>query len=299
MNMKKIIISLILCSAALYAQAASVNVRASYAYSSDYNQARAGLALPLGLNASVGLEGRYVEDKFSVEEGAFADPIYSVYLPIRLDLDLVKLHLTPFYYFENKSDDPFYQDATAYGINGQLIMNLVEDEVNQFFTTAYIGVSFANQKGTLFEEGNQPANEDYSQMAYTLGFIQNFFGTFAFQAAATAYQYPNGIDGVEYFRGIMDQNDLAFTQSYDVNRALGKYVLSARISRMWPDTRSSLYAGYHFAEFYTARPQHSILVGNTFFVTANAYLDMAYNHLQDVEGNNKRDIFFVNLNIAF
>lgn len=298
MIMKKIIFSFILFSAALGAQAASLNTTASYVYSSDYNQARIGAAIPLGLNASIGLQGRYVEDKFSVEDGAFKDPIYSVYLPIRLDLDLVKLNITPFYYFENKSDDERFQDASAYGVNARLMTNLVEDEVNQLFTTAYIGVSYANQKGTLFEDG-QASDEDYSQLAYTLGFLQNFFGTFVFQGAATAYQYPSGIDGVEYFRGIMDQNDLAFTQSYDINRALGKYVLSARISRLWPEKRSSLYVGYHFAEFYTADSQHSFLLGNTFYVTANAYVDAAYNHLQTTGGENKRDIFFINLNIAF
>ena len=284
--------------AALGAQAASANTSFSYAYSSDYNQARAGASVPLGINAAIGLEGRYVEDKFSLENGAFADPVYSIYLPIRLDLDLVKFHITPFYYFENKSDNPAFQDNSAYGIKAQLVTDLVQDEVNQLFTTAYLGVSYANQKGSLLQDGGWE-DENYAQMAYTLGFLQNFFGTFVFQAAATAYQYPDGIDGVEYFRAIMDQNDLAFTQSYDVNRALGKYVLSARISRLWPEKRSSLYVGYHFAEFYTAQAQHSFLLGNTFYVTANAYVDAAYNHLQNTDGKNKRDIFFINLNIAF
>ena len=255
--------------------------------------------MPLGLNASIGLEGRWVEDKFSVADGAFKDPVYSVYLPILLDMDLVKLNLTPFYYFENKSDNPLYQDASAYGVNAQFVMTLRDDEVNQLYTQAYIGVAYVNQKGTLFEEGKAPSNDDYSQMAYTLGLRQNFFGSFTFHAAATAYQYPNGISGVEGFRGIVDQNDLAFNQSYDINRALGKYVLSARITRIWPENRSTLYVGYHYGEFYTARPQHSVLVGNSFYVAANARVDAAYNHLQDADGNDKRDILFVNLNIAF
>ena len=136
-------------------------------------------------------------------------------------------------------------------------------------------------------------------MAYTLGLRQNFFSSFTFHVAATAYQYPDGIDGVEAFRGIMDQNDLAFTQSYDVSRALGKYALSARITRIWPQQHSTLYLGYHYAEFYTADPQHSFLVGNSFRVAAAAQLDVAYNHLQNTDGNDKRDILYAKLNIAF
>ena len=298
MNMKKIITLCVLFFAALQVQAASVNTLATYIYSSDHNQARLGAAVPLGLNASIGLEGRWVEDKFSVEEGAFKDPVYSVYLPMELDLDLIKLNLTPFYYFENKSANPLFQDASAYGVNARFTMNLRQDEVDQLYTQAYIGVSYANQKGSLFKN-NTLSNEDYSQMAYTLGLRQNFFGSFTFHVAGTAYQYPNGIDGVEAFRGILDQNDLAFTQSYDINRALGKYALSARITRVWLENHSTLYVGYHYAEFYTADPQHSVLLGNSFYVAGNAWVDAAYNHLQNTDGKDKRDILFVNLNIAF
>lgn len=298
MNMKKILFLCVLLSAALSAQAASVTASASYLYSSDFNQVRAGAALPLGLNASVGLEGRYVEDKLSEDQGGFKDPVYSVYLPVQLDLDLVKFNLTPFYYFKNKSDDALYQDASAYGVNAQLVMDLRQDEIDQLYTQAYIGVSYANQKGTL-TKNDVLSDKHYSQTAYTLGLRQNFFGTFTFHAAAVAYQYLNGIEGVQNFRGIMDQNDLAYTQSYDISRALGKYALSARITRIWPEQRSTLYLGYHYAEFYTDDPQHSFLLGNTFYVAVNARINAAYNHLQNTDGKNKRDILFVNLNIAF
>lgn len=296
--MKKTIISVALFLAALGAQAAAVNATASYVYSPDFNQIRAGAALPLGVAGSVGLEGKYVDDKISETEGGFKDPVYSVYLPVQLDLDLLKLNLTPFYYFKNSSDNTNFQDASAYGLAAQLVMNLRTDEVEELYTQAYVGVSYARQKGSLLKN-DAWSDENYTQMAYTLGLRQNFYSAFTFHAAATAYQYPDGIDGVEAFRGVMDQNDLAFTQSYDVSRALGKYALSARITRIWAEERSTLYAGYHFAEFYTADPQHSVLVGNSFYVARQARLDAAYNHLQTTGGKNKRDIFYVNLNIAF
>ena len=286
--------------AALGAQASTVDVAASYIYSSDYNQARAGASIPLGTNMRIGAEGKYVADKLSVENGGLKNPVYSLYLPLQLNLESAQLALTPFYYFKNKSDLPLFQDASAYGISAQVTMNLVKDEVEELYTQAYLEAAYARQKGTVQEDKTDAwDNQYYDQAAFTLGLRQNFYNAFSFQAGATVYQYPDGISHVKNFRGILDQKDLGFAQSYDVSRALGKYVASARITRMWQENHSSLYAGYHYAEFYTADPQHSILVGNTFYLLRQVYVDMAYNHLQTSHSKNKRDVFFINLNIAF
>ncbi len=298
LNMKKTCLFAVLFICALAAQAQSAHVGASYVYSPDFNQVRAGGTVPLGLNAAIGIEGKYVDDKLSAEEGGFKDPVYSVYLPMQLDLDLVKLNLTPFYYFKHKSELEAFDDPYAFGATLQMVMNLQIDEVEDLYTQAYLQAGYAKQKGVLQKDGVS-SDENYSQLAYTLGLRQNFFGAFTFHAAATAYQYPDGISDVQNFRGIFDQNDLAFTQSYDVSRALGKYALSARITRIWVEKRSTLYLGYHFAEFYTADSQHSFLAGNSFYVAPAARVDAAYNHLQNTGGNNKRDIFYINLNIAF
>lgn len=283
---------------AVSAWAETADVSAVYIYSSDYNQARAGASVALGTDFNVGIEGRWVEDKISAEEGGLKDPVYSVYLPVKLELEMLRLSLTPFYYFKNKSDNALYQDASAYGAQAQLLMNLRSDDLEERYTRAFINVAYARQKGTLFDQDGT-SNQNYTQMAYTLGLWQNFYNAFSFQASGTAYQYPDGITGVEGFRGVLNQNDLGFVQSYDVNRSLGKYTLAARITRMWPENRSTLYLGYHYAEFYTADPQHSFLLGNSFYVLPQARIDAAYNHLQNTDGKNKRDVFYVNLHVAF
>ena len=292
--MRKLTALFVLIFLALCAQAAAVETKASYVYSSDFDQVRAGAAIPIGLSAMVGLEGKYVYDK---NDTGYNDSTYSVYLPVQLDLSLAKLQLVPFYYFKNKSKDAAFQDASAYGINATLSMDLRKDDVDELYTQAYISASYARQKASLLKQ--DWANQTYNQAAYTLGLRQNFYSAFTFHAAGTVYQYPDGISNVNGFRGIMDQNDLAFTQSYDVNRDLGKYTLSARFTRSWADKRSSLYVGYHYAEFHTADPQHSILVGNTFYIAQQARVDMAYNHLQTTSSENKRDLFYINLNISF
>lgn len=272
-----------------------MDATASYLFSSRFQQVRAGAAFPLGVVAAAGLEARYVEDKFS---GGFKDPVYSIYLPVQLDLDMLQLNLTPFYYVENKAHDIQFQDASAYGITTQLVMDLVKDDVDEVYTQARLTFSYARQKGNV-KESNQWQSKNYDQTAYTLGLRQNFYDAFAFQISGTAYQYPDGISRVQAFRGVLDQNDLAFTQSYDVNRQLGKYVLAARFARLWKEQRSSLYLGYHYGEFYTARPEHSVLIGNTFYIVEQAYMDLAYNHLRNTSNADKRDIFFIHLNIAF
>lgn len=296
--MKKYVCFGFLVFSALGAWSATVNTSAEYVYSSDFNRARVGAVLPVGTTASVGLQGQYIYDKTPVDQGGFKDPAYSVYLPLQLDLDFVQLHLTPFYYFKNKSTQLQLQDSSAYGLQAQALMNLRADETEGIYTQAYVAAGYANQKGTVWTQDGD-GNQNYRQMAYTLGLRQDYYNAFIFHVAGTAYQYPDGIDGVNAFRGVMDQNDLAFTQSYDVNRQLGKYVLSARLTRVWTERRSTLYAGYHYAEFYTADPQHSVLVGNSFYVANQAQLDAAYNHLQTPHGKNKRDIFYIHLNWAF
>lgn len=298
MSMRKIWLSLFLLVGFCAAYAEHLDVTTSYIYSSDFNQLRAGAAVPISYYASIGLEGKYVEDKSPAANNGFMNPVYSVYLPIQINLETAHFDLAPFYYFENKSQLTPFRKANAYGLHAQLTMDLVQDEVEDKHTQAYMAASYVRQKANV-QTDNLWHHQYYDQAAFTLGVRQNFYNAFIFQADGTAFQYSDGISRVQNFYGMVDQKDLAFTQSFDVNRSLGKYTLSARITRLWPEQRSSLYVGYHYAEFYTADPQHSILVGNTFYVMKNAYVDIAFNHLQTTSNQNKRDLFFVNLNMAF
>lgn len=300
--MRKIIPLFCLLLVPFSAHSYSMDSTASYVYSSDSNQARAGLSLPLGLNVAVGLEGKYVEDKTDVQDGGLKNPVYSLYVPLMLNLDTASIVLTPFYYFKNKSGTPLFRDAYAYGLTARLNLNLLKDDVEERYTQAYLEAAYARQRGAvLLDQTNAWKNQYYDQTAFTVGLRQNFYNAFTFQISGTAYQYPDGISQVKSFRGIVDQKDLGFTQSYDVNRTLGKYILAARVARLWAENHSSLYMAYHYGEFYTADPQHSILVGNTFRVANSVYIDMAYNHLQTTNSQhkNKRDLFFISLNYSF
>lgn len=303
-NMKKsflLFVAVVFSAAAL--QARTVDLNTTYVGSSDFIQAKASATAALAVNAFVGLEARYVDDKLDNRPyyGGFKDPIYSVRLPIRLDLELVTVRVTPFYYFTNDSDNKDFQDASAYGVNALFSMNMQHDEVDDLYTQAYIGVSYGRQKGTLFKDSleNGYDNQYYSEMAYTLGLRKNFYQAFVFDVAGSVFQYPDGITGVNAFRGVMDQQDLAFTQSFDIIRDLPKYTVGTRLTRVWMEEMATLYAGYRYGEFYTAKPEHSILVGNTFVIAKAIKVDLAYNHLMTVHSKNKRDILYVSVGMSF
>lgn len=298
MNMRKFYTAIILCFCAFAAQAENLDVMASYIYSADYDQIRVGASVPVTYNASVGAEVKYVQDRIATEKGGLKDPVYSLYIPLQLNLETARFNLTPFYYFNNKSYLPQEKKSIAYGLSGQLAMDLLQDDVNDIYMQAYMQAAYVRQRANVITNTDWN-NQYFDESAFTLGFRQNWYSAFAFNVAGTIYAYPDGISHVKAFYGMLDQKDLAFTQSYDVSRQLGKYALSARLTRMWAEKRSSLYIGYHYEEFYTTEPEHSALIGNSFYIIRNVYADIAYNHVETNGNKNKRDLFFVNINVTF
>lgn len=289
--MKKFLLLLVVLGAtSLAVSAGEFTGVAEYTGSSEFNQVKTRVLWQFGLNWSTGLEGKWAK------EDAFKDPIYAVKLPIAFENDLLSFQLSPFYYFKNKSDKKEYN---AFGVSSKFIFTLQDDALNEIYSHAYLGAAFARQEGTLWKEGHAPSDQYFSQAAYTLGLHKNFFRAFSFEAIGTVFQYPDGITGVEHVRGILDQQDLVFLQSYDIVHELPKYTLGARITRLWADNRATLFASYRFGEFYTADPEHSFVLGNSFMVADRILCDLAYNHLRTVHNDNKRDIFYAQLKFIF
>lgn len=292
MYMRKLLFIFTALLAVSAAQARTADVTAAYTHGSHFDQGEAGFTVAPALNVLTGLEARYVK------EDAFDDAVYSVYLPIHFDFEILKINLTPFYYFKNKSEDKAYQDASAFGVKGMLVMNMQEDTVNDLYTRAFIGASFAREKGTVFFDDDSFSNEYYSQAAYTLGVYKDFYRAFGFEASGTVYHYPDGVDGVAGLRSIMNQQDLASTQTFDVMHSLGKYALSARLMRMWAETGATIYLGYTFSEFHDSDPEHSAVIGNSFILAKRLSVDMGYNHVRTVHNQNRRDILYVRLGMS-
>ena len=291
--MKKIILLILSLFCAIEGFSSTWGAAAAYRGSSEFYRVALSVRKQWSLSFFTGLEARFTDEKI------FKDPIYSVYVPLDLENDFFKLQVRPFYYVKNKSHEASYQDASAFGVTSRLIMTLQQDSVDDLSSHAYIGASFVSQEGTLFTKDGNFHNQSYKEMAYTLGLHKNFFNAFSFELFGNAFQYPDGITGVAGFRGILDQRDLAESPSLDLTHELGKYNIGTRLTRMWMERPASLYIGYRFAEFYSAEPDHSLLLGNTFAVAENVRADMAYNHLRSIHNHNKRDVFYVHLQFLF
>lgn len=291
--MKKLILFILCCFCSATAFAAGWQNAVDFRLAKHFTQYAASIEKDLSLNFSAGLKAKYSD------EDAFKKPIVAVYIPLQLNYELFQINITPFYYLKNKSHEEGYQDSSAFGVATRLVLTLQDDTVSDMYTHAYVGASYAKQKGTLFTSDKPASNQDYQQFAYTLGLHQNFFRAFSFETAASLFQYPDGIKNVTGFRGVMDQQDLAFTQSYDITHDLMKYAVSARLTRLWPERQASLYLGYRFGEFYAAEDEHSFLIGNTFACTQAVKANLGYNHVRTVHNHNKRDILFVQLVAAF
>lgn len=293
MYMKKLIFTFALLGAFVSLQARTVDVSAAYTGSKNFDQVQAKATMALTLNTLAGLEAKMANER------AFKDPVYSLAVPVSLNFELIRLIVRPFYYLKNKSDDAAFQDAGAFGVETQMHLTLKEDEINDVYTHAFITAAFARQKGTVFFESEPTENRYYSEMAYSLGISQTFFNAFGADVAGTVFQYPDGVSGVVGLRSIMDQQELARTQTLDIVHQLPKYMLSTRFSRMWTDNGSSFYVGYRYGEFHNAESEHSVLVGNSFSVAQRVTVDLAYNHVRDVHNKNKRDIFYIQLETSF
>ena len=291
--MKKIFFLFVLCVLALPALARTVDVSAIYTGASAFNQVQASATFAPTLNLLTGIEAKFVKEK------AFKDPIYMVALPMSLNLEMLRFHVRPFYYFKNKSDVPGLQDASAFGINGQVRLMMRNDEINDIYTYAFLGAAFARQKGTVFYDNDPAENRYYSQAAYQVGFSQTLFNAFGFDVIGTAFQYPDGIKGVSGLRSIMNQQELGYTQTFDIVHHLAKYTVGARLTRLWIENSSSLYAGYRYGEYHDAQAEHSFMVGNSFTISHRVAVDVAYNHVRTIHNKDKRDIFYIQLETSF
>ena len=286
-------ILLFACFAALSLHARTVDISAAYNGSKQFDQAQLSASMALSLNTLAGLEVQMANERL------FKDPVYSVAVPFALELDILRFSLRPFYYFKNKSHLDGIQNSSAFGLNAQVRVKLNEDEVNENYAYAFMGASFARQQGTSFYNDATLENRYYSQAAFMLGLSQTLYNAFGLDIEGSVFQYPDGVSDLAGFRGVMNQQDLARTQTLDIVHELAKYTIGMRLSRMWAENGSSAYISYRFGEYHTAQAEHSVLGGLSFRVTSRILAEVAYNHVFTVHNQNKRDIGSVRLSTFF
>ncbi len=291
--MKKIISLFLLCATVCPAYARTVDVSASYAGAKHFEQVQASATMALALHTLAGLELKWNNERI------FKDPVYSVAVPVSWENDMLRLVVRPFYYVKNDSHNAAFQDSSALGINGQMRVSLNDNTVDNNYTYAFLGASFGQQKGTVFYNDGVMKNRSYAQAAYSLGLSQTLYNTFGFDLEGTAFVYPNGINRVVGLRSVMDQQELARTQTLDIVHDLAKYTLGARMTRIFTEKGATIYLSYRYGEYHTTKPEHSVMLGNSFTLADRLSVDLAYNHVRDVHNHNHRDIVYLQLSTSF
>lgn len=294
--MKRILLIVSVIFSALGAFAQNTQLGLSYTGGSHLTQIKASFEQVLSLNVKAGLIAKFADEK------NFKHPVYALYAPVTVGGDFIRLSITPFYYLKNKiSEDLFGQDdkTYAYGASAVLFLTMQQDDLNDLYSNAFMGVSFGRSQGVLISDTKGANHQYYSQLAFSAGLHQNFYRFLSFELSGSVFEYPDGIKGVTGFYSVLDQQDLGYMQTFDIMHQLPKYTLAARVTRLWTERLATIYFGYRFGEFYGYDAQHSFMIGNTFAMTKVIFADLGYNHLRTVHNEDKRDIFYVRLSTKF
>ncbi|WP_424245164.1 hypothetical protein Dip510_000238 [Elusimicrobium posterum] len=276
--------SLLLITLFLAAHASAATVNNNFFINSRFIKDTFTVHAPVTNHFSAGAEVSYTDHDY------FDDKIYTFALPVSHTSTYMQTVLKPFY--THKADDLY-----AFGIKAHMLMNMSIDEGETVFMQAYISAAFANQKADLAYKDGTDTRENFKQLVYTLGVRRNFYNAFYFNMSGNIFQYPDGISHIGAVRSVLDQQELANMQTYDVIFNLPKYSLGASFSRKF-ESSAVIYLSYNFTEYYTARGDHSIIIGNEFPIYKNISGDLAYNHIISVN-NKKRDIYKAGFTVRF
>ncbi|MGB2578550.1 hypothetical protein AAIR98_000469 [Elusimicrobium simillimum] len=279
--MKKltVILSLFLAAANLHA----LKVSDSFFINSDFMRNDLSVVAPITTRFAMGLEASYID------HDDIKDKILMFSAPLVHTDDWMQITLSPF--ATTKADDLY-----AFGASAHLLLAMENNVVDDKYTQAHLAVSYANQKADISTDSGDK-RKNMGEIGYYLALRKNFFNAFFFGVNGSAYQYTNGISGVNKVKSILDQNQIANINTFDFINQLPKYSVGTTFTRML-EKGANIYLSYSFIEYYTTRPEHSILVGNDFPIGKRFKGDIGYNHII-CRGGSKRDIFRISLSAAF
>jgi hypothetical protein len=217
------------------------------------------------------------------EHKNFDNHIYAVRLPVSLRSNEYGVIVKPFWYPDNANG------AKAAGGKIMFVAGVNRDEISQMSSQAFVGAGFAAQKADLLKNGTVEQNKDFYQLAYEIGATYNFFNQYSFDISGNAYQYLSGIEGVDSYGGVMNQQELADLGTLDYVLALPKGSAGLKIKWFSSINNSENYISYKYIDFFTQDAVHSLMLGSNLRVSENVYFNIAYNHL--FEQGSDKDIY--------
>ncbi len=219
------------------------------------------------------------------------DKIYSFHLPFMLSFPIVDLTLVPFWY-------PDANEASAYGGSLKLEGILRSDDINNIYAGGYLKTAFANQKANM-ARGTSPLNkENFKQWAFEGGLNFNFANLYNFNINGNIFTYPDKVNDITAFGGIMNQNELADLGTIDYVLNLPRFSTGGSITWLSTENSTKTTLSYKYINYENDLIAHSVMIKTIIPITEKLVTTLIYNHLFEKHHTN-RDLFGVGLNYLF
>jgi hypothetical protein len=230
-----------------------------------------------------GLNAGYYSD-----DGAYAENIWTLRLPVMLNLKGGLVTLKPFLYPERGP-----RDSSAWGGKAGFMLP-VTDEGPDGYTHLTLSAAAARQK-TLSASG---AGADLAAYALEAQIEKNYFDQFFFLAHASGFM-ADGPSATGLPAPSLDHSDLAYLGAFAPVTAEPQWSAGMQFARnMAPDYDSHVYAGFSRISFKSAAQASSAVFGMRLKLWDTSSIDLGYN-LYKPDGSGSRNRYKILYQVFF
>lgn len=225
---------------------------------------------------------------FYSDDSAYTEKIWTLRLPVMLNLSSGLITLKPFFYPERG-----LRDSSALGAKAGLMLPIT-DEGPDGYTHLSISAAAARQK-TLSSAG---AREELSSYAVEAQIEKNYFDQFFFLAHAAGF-LADGPSATGLPSPSLDHSDLAFLGVFAPVTAEPQWAAGMQFARnMEPDYDSHVYAGFSRISFKSAAQASSAVFGMRLKLWETSSIDLGYN-LYKPDGSGSRNRYKILYQVFF
>ncbi|MDT8285947.1 MAG: hypothetical protein RQ748_02460 [Elusimicrobiales bacterium] len=225
---------------------------------------------------------------FYNDDDVYTEKIWTLRLPVMLNLSKGLITLKPFFYPER---GPL--DSSAWGAKAGLMLP-VTDEGPDGYTHLSVSAAAARQK-TLTAAG---ARAEPSSYALEVQIEKNYFDQFFFLAHAAGF-LADGPSATGLPAPSLDHSDLSFFGAFAPVTAEPQWAAGMQFARnMAPDYDSHVYAGFSRISFKSAAQASSAVFGMRLKLWETSSVDLGYN-LYKPDGAGSRNRYKILYQVFF
>ena len=281
--MKKLFLLLVFCGLAV--QSFAFTVGDLFIQNSRFWQNKVSLNI---LNSSAFSSGVSFD---IAEHKDLKDKVYDFHLPFMFKFSMLNILLEPFWYPQNNQ-------ANAYGGNIKLEGIIRNDEINNIYASGYLRAAYANQKTNITRNIVFQNKENFKQWAFEGGLNFNFANLYNFNINGNIFTYPDEVNNITYFGGIMNQNEMADLGTIDYVLNLPHFSAGGGITWISPENNTKTFLSYKYINYEQNLIAHSLMLKTIIPISQNLLATLIYNHVFERHHTNK-DLFGVGLNYLF